>query len=328
MNPIPSQTLKDIFVDLSSEIYKVCSTLFRIMIPMMFLVKVLEEFDLIPVINECLSPLMHLVGLPESLAIIWTTTLITNLYTGLVIFFQTVPSGSLSVAEVSILGGMMLVGHSILVEVPIMQKSGVRLMVALLTRIGGALLFGVFLRYWYEFTGGHTEPATWAWENTSQDNSWSHWLWQLTQSLVVITLVIAVLISMIRVLRYLKVEQFMIRLLKPILKLLGIAHNAASMTIIGMLLGLSFGGGLLIREAQAGHIKVKDIFSCIVLLGLCHSLIEDTILILLMGADITSALWLRLAFSFVIVAILTRVLPKINDSIQNRYLLHDASTKT
>jgi len=51
------------------------------------------------------------------------------------------------------------------------------------------------------------------------------------------------------------------------------------LAIVGITLGVSFGGGLLINEAKRGHISPRDIFVAMMLLNLLHSLIEDTLLV-------------------------------------------------
>ena len=98
--------------------------------------------------------------------------------------------------------------------------------------------------------------------------------------------IICALISTLRLLRILRIEQAISWCLAPFLRLLGIGREAVTITLIGLTLGLSFGGGLLIREAQAGHVGKDD-----VLLngpaGLYHSIIEDTLLILLIGGHLS-----------------------------------------
>tara|TARA_B100000780_G_C20737736_1_gene293057 strand:+ start:110 stop:373 length:264 start_codon:yes stop_codon:yes gene_type:complete len=80
---------------------------------------------------------------------------------------------------------------------------------------------------------------------------------------------------------------------------MGIGKEASTITLVGITLGLSFGGGLLIKEAHAGHVSKKDVFTSLVFLGFCHSLIENTLLVILLGAHVSGILWFRLVFAFV-----------------------------
>ncbi len=313
--------------ELVKEIYAVCATLFKLMIPVLIVVKLLEEAGAIPLISGLLEPLMRLVGLPESMGLVWTTTLLTNIYGGMLVFFQLVHQESLSVAQVTVLGSLMLLAHGLPVEVRIAQKAGVRFLTALLIRLGGALLLGILLHHLYRWGGWLQQPVELVWTPPPVEAGLGAWLLAQLENFAMIILIISALLSLLRFLRWIHVERLMIWLLQPLLRLLGIGPQATSLTIIGVTLGLSFGGGLLIREAQSGQVSKRDCFAALCLLGLCHSLIEDTLLILLMGADLSGILWMRLAFSLLFVALMTRWLDSTSELFQARYLVHDVTTK-
>jgi len=88
---------------------------------------------------------------------------------------------------------------------------------------------------------------------------------------------------------------------------LGIGREAETLTLVGLTLGLSYGGALLIEEAEAGHVAPRDVLYAISLLGLSHSLIEDTLLMLLTGADLMPLLPLRVLFTLAAIALLVRL---------------------
>ena len=100
------------------------------------------------------------------------------------------------------------------------------------------------------------------------------------------------------------VNKFIQKLLAPILGMIGIGKSATSLTLIGMIIGLSFGGGLLIHEAKNGAMRRKDVFLSMCFISMYHSIIEDTILILLMGADFLVVVILRLLYVLLIVFII------------------------
>lgn len=202
-------------------------------------------------------------------------------------------------------------------------------MTALLIRLISALVLGALLHHSYSWGDWLQQPVELIWTAPVTDNSLTAWIITQLQGLAMIVLIVTALLSLLRFLRWVHIERLMIWLLRPVLKLLGIGQQAASLTIIGITLGLSFGGGLLIREAQSGHISPKDCFSALCLLSLCHSIIEDTLLVLTMGADLSGILWARLAFSLVFVAVMTRLLNYTSDRFQYRFLMHNvASTQS
>ncbi|WP_027856837.1 hypothetical protein [Marinobacterium jannaschii] len=320
-HPFISVTLRE----LALEIYEVCFTLFKLMIPVLIVVKALEEMGAIPYISSLLEPLMQLVGLPESMGLVWTTTLLTNIYGGMLIFFQLAPQENLSVAQVTVLSALMLMAHGLPVEVRIVQQAGVRFLCALAIRMLGALGLGLILHHLYSWGDWLQQPAQLSWTPPPVDSSLSSWLLSQLESFAMIVVVVSALLSLLRFLRWIHVERLMIWLLQPVLKVLGIGPQATSLTIIGITLGLSFGGGLLIREARSGNVSQRDCFAALALLGLLHSLIEDTLLVLLLGADLSGVLWMRLAFSLITVALMTRWLDSTSESFRNRYLFHDVT---
>ncbi len=313
--------LRHTLPDLGREIYAVCATLFRLMIPVILIVKVLEELGAVPLLSQGLEPLMQLVGLPESMGLVWATTLLTNIYAGMLIFFQLAPQESLSVAQVTVLGTLMLVAHGLPFEIRIVQKAGLRVPAALLVRLLGALALGWLLHHLYRWGGWLQQPVELLWTPPVQDTGLPAWALSQLKSLGMIVLVVAALLSLLRFLRWIQVERLMIWLLQPLLRLLGIGPQATSLTIIGITLGLAFGGALLIREAESGRIARRDLFASLTLLGLCHSLIEDTLLILLLGADLSGILWMRLLFALLVVAVITRLLPLTSERFERRFLV-------
>ncbi len=310
------------FKELLQEIYQVSSTLFKIMIPALLLVKVLQELGGVEIIARWLGPVMALVGLPESMALVWATTLFTNIYTGMVIFFDQAPLQPLSVAQVTVLGSMMLIAHTLPIEARIAQKAGVRIGFTLLVRLFGAMLLGFILYRLYGWGDWLQQPSELFWKPDPVENDLFSWFIAQCKSLGVILLIISLLLTTLKLLRLLGIERLLQRLLRPLLRMLGIGPAATTITLVGFSLGLAFGGGLLIKEARAGHVPYRDVITAMTLLALCHSVIEDTLLILLLGADLSGIFWMRLIFGFAAVALLSRLSTSSSERFQQKYLIH------
>lgn len=90
---------------------------------------------------------------------------------------------------------------------------------------------------------------------------------------------------------------------------------------MGVTLGLAFGGGLLIKEAQSGKISKRDIFAAITLLGFFHSVIEDTLLVMLIGAHLSGILWFRLIFAMVMTWLMVKFMDNTSKEFQQRHLV-------
>ena len=116
------------------------------------------------------------------------------------------------------------------------------------------------------------------------------------------------IITLINVLKSLGIWQIILKVLKIPLSYLGMSDKVANIILIGLTLGISFGGGFLIEESKKKEITKKDIFLSLAFLGLCHSIIEDTILILLLGSHISGILFFRFIYTIFIILILKIIL--------------------
>ncbi|MFL9759053.1 hypothetical protein BCV26_021575 [Vibrio cyclitrophicus] len=309
------------FKELLKEIIDVTSTLFRIMIPIIIVIKVIEELGGIVILSEWLSPIMESVGLPKEMGLVWATTILTNIYAGLI--NSDIP---LTVAQASVLGSMMLLAHSLPIEGAIAKKAGVSWLATLSVRVGGSLVLAWLLNLSYQYGDLLNYPATVLWQpEVSTDTSYLTWALDQLKSFAVIFMVISALLLLLKILKLVGIEKLMAVMLRPFLRLLGISKDATNLTIIGITLGLSFGGGLLINEAKKGHISARDVFTALMLLNLLHSLIEDTLLILLIGADFYTIFWGRLVFSVLVVALISNVIKRINPKVCERYFYRDVS---
>ncbi len=288
------------------------------MIPIIFLMKLFEEIGGIDVLSHALHPIMSLVGLPSEMGIVWATALLTNNYAGVAVLLNLgVP---LTIAQASVLGSMMLLAHSIPIEGAVAKKAGVSWWSTILLRVGGSLLFGWILHLIYQYGNYLDQPAIVLWQPDSiTDPHWSNWLLGQVESLFMIMAVVSVLLFALKVLKLLGIEKLMAILLSPLFRVLGISREATNLTIIGVTLGISFGGGLLINEAKKGHIPARDVFTAVMLLNLLHSLIEDTVLILMIGADFYAIFWGRLVFAVVLVSIIAMLVRKVDERFCEKY---------
>ena len=295
--------------------------LFRIIIPITIATRVLEQLGMIDRLGAFLAPLMHLVGLPGELGLVWATAIMMNVYTGLMVFASLAPGLDLTVAQVTVISTMILVAHALPVELRIAQKVGTRFRAMLLIRVGGAFLLGWLLHVAYQLTGTLQQPSRALWNPPAAGPTWGSWLLSQGQSMLVIFVIILTLVVVLEILKKVGITALMTRLLEPVLRILGMSRDVAPLTIIGMTMGLSYGGGLLIREAEAGQLGKKDIFISLALMGLCHSVIEDTLVMLVFGAHVSGILWGRVLFALVMIFLLARLLNVIPRPFFERHLV-------
>ena len=291
-----------------SEVWMIFWSLIKIMVPILLIVRLIEQMGWIEDMALLIEPVMVWVGLPGEMGLVWMSAMVSNIYTGMAVFYQLGMAEQLTVAQISVLGTMILVAHGLPVEAAIAKATGVSLWFTLSLRIGGALILGALLHLVYSHFSLLQGPVPLLWQPESSGSDWLSWFVAQLKMLLAALTIIAGLTLLIRLLRFLGIERLIHSLLAPVLRALGIGAKAANIMIVGLTLGLSFGGGLLIKEAKSRQLSGRDIFMTMAFLGLCHSLIEDTLLLLFLGADLSAILWARLGFSLLVIAILSRLL--------------------
>ena len=306
------------------ETWKTSLILFKIVIPISVATKLLNDWGLTSYIGIALGPVMKLVGLPGSMGLVWATAMITNLYAAIIVFSSIVSPEHLTTAQVTILTTMMLVAHSLPIELRIAQKAGPRLRFMLTLRVLGALLIGFLLNQIYLKSGYLQTEFIAVWKPDMSDPSWKAWAIAQLRSLLSIYGIILLLLFIVRLLTWLRITDLLARILKPILQMMGMSKDAAPITIIGMTMGIGYGGGLIIREAQSGALSKRDIFFSLAFMGLMHSMIEDTLLMILLGGHVSGVLIFRFIFAMAVIFVMVRLMKQVSETAFDRYFFRPA----
>jgi len=303
---------------------RVSFDLFKIMVPVIIVVKILQELDLIRYLAIPLGPVMNVVGLPGEMGLVWATAMLSNIYSSIVVLLSLVKDVPITTAQATILGTMILVAHNLPIELKIAQKSGPRLIFQAISRLGSAFLLGWFLNIVYSWFNLLQQPAnillTSKPENALNNESLASWATGEVQKLFFIFLIILGLFFLLRTLEKLKIIDVINKILRPILKLMGIGPKASAITVIGNTMGIAYGGGLIIHEARSGHIDKKDVFYSLTLMGLSHSLIEDTLLMVMIGGHLSGLLCARVGYSILVVTLLVKVTTRLPTAFCDKFL--------
>ena len=302
-------SFKNFCVGVLRKSSKTTVMLLKILIPVSIIVKILEIFGLIEVVASYISGVMGIMGLPGEFSLVWATAMLTNIYGGMVVFFNLVQSGGLySMREVTVLALIVLVAHALPLEVSIARKAGVRVWFSVLLRVGCAFVFGMVLNYIFVLFNLYSSPALVVWTPQTSDPSLVSWIFGQLRSYVIIFVIISLLMAVMDFLKIVGVLSWLNKKLEPFLELLGMSRQVAPLGIVGLTLGLSYGGGLIIQEAKSGRLQGRDVVLGVSLMNLCHSLIEDSLLMISLGAALSGVFVARFFFSIVVVFVLARIL--------------------
>lgn len=294
--------------------------LLRILVPVMILTRLAVELGLVAWLSPLFAPLMVAVGLPPELGLAWLTAALVGIWAGAVALFTVVSVEELTTAQLTVFSALALFAHSLPVEQRIVQRAGPGLVATTLLRLLAGFLFAWLLHLLFSQTGWLARPASPHLVPASQDGGWLGFALKSAESLAWLFVFLVALVAMMRVLEATGLMRWLTAALAPMLGFCGISATAAPITMIGLLLGLAYGGGLIIQEAQRGHIGPRDVFLATVLMGCAHSLIEDTLVLVAMGADAWSLSLGRIVFSVLFVALVARLIARIPERAFNRFL--------
>lgn len=295
--------------------------LLKVMVPVMVLVRLAVELGAIIHVSKLIAPIMGWVGLPGEMGFVWVTAMIVNIYAGAAALLTILPECPLTIAQATILGAMILIAHSLPIEQRIAQKAGASLLFTLLLRLAAAMVYGKMLSAIYSGVAEFQQPAqVFFLALTPPAQDWLSWTVSSIKSLWSIFLIIFVLLLGLRLLEIFRITPVLAKALSPILSFMGISEKATSMTVTGALLGISYGGALIIQEVRSGYLTEKDIFLSLSFMCLCHGLIEDTLFVMAFGGHYSGLLIGRFIFSLLTIMALSHVINKIPSISFQRYL--------
>ena len=297
--------------DLLHRSFRTFWSVARIMAPVMLLVRLAELAGLSDLLGVALAPVMALVGLPGEAVIVWAIAILVGISGGLGALVALAGSLDMNVAQFNILICMMMFAHAIPVEQAVVAKAGGNFWLTSSARFFSAITCGVAIDTIAKLTGWWQAPADLGLmpgAPTSAD--WFTWLGSVAYTLAVMFVILLALLAIIDGLKKIGLFDAITRFLVPYFKRLGIVPELAPLTTIGMLIGLAYGGGLIIEEAKRLSLSKRDLLAPLVALSVLHAVIEDSVLVLVFGADFWIAIVFRTAFALMLLVIFAWVLDR------------------
>jgi len=211
--------------DFFREAFSVALPLFRIMIPMIIVVKILKEIGAIEILGQWLAPVMGIVGLPGSMGLVWAATMVAGFFPGMIVFADLAASEMLTVGQVTVLTSMMLIAHSLPVELQIADKAGPRWLSMGVLRIGGALLYGLILNQILLWGNWLAESSVLLWSPESGPVDLQTWAWDQVVGLLLMFVILLGIMLLMKVLDKFGLSKFLQSIFKPLLSNLELAKK-------------------------------------------------------------------------------------------------------
>jgi hypothetical protein len=271
----------------------------KLIIPIYIIADILYYYNTLAYVSFLIEPFTSIVGLPAEASLSIISGMFLNVYAA-VAFAAPL---DLTIHQWSILAVLVGICHALPVEGVIMKKIGISNLYSYSLRI----IAGFFIAFITSMM-----PASWfdatltdaVFEKQTYDNFLSLLQGSIYNAIDLTIKVILLITILIFIMDFIKSREFIKNSQKNVSKGFSIT--------VGVILGITYGAGILIREVQSGSISKEDIFYISTFLMICHAIIEDTLLFVIFGADFTMVILIRTVAAIIISYFLLKLYQRRN----------------
>ncbi len=272
--------------------------LLKIILPISLLVRFLDYYGVIALMANYLDPVFNYMGLPGSTAIVFVTSIFLPLYAPLAI----ITSMSITLRELTILALMCQIAHNLPVESTVQAKTGTSFWGMTLLRITASVMIGIVLNLTLPEDMGM--PIFTQIDIETISSIPALLLIWLKSSLNILLIITVIVFSLNLIYRILEVYEWIPRLSKwvePFIKVFGLPASTTFLWLIGYIVGLAYGGALMIDHMKEGKVSRTEGDLLNHHLAVSHSVIEDNLLFVALGVSFWLILSVRLVLAWMVV---------------------------
>ncbi len=259
----------------------------KIILPVSFLTMLLAWSGWLHYLDIVVKPALKLINLPAAAALPLIIGMLTGMYGGIAAMI----SLPLSPEQMTLIGIFLLTAHNLIQESIIQGKSGINPVKATLVRIGAAGLTLWLLTPWFAsaISGTGVAVSAAAAIRPPFPAAFNSWLTSTAGLTVKAFLVIMSLLTLLEILKSSGWIKYVVALLAPALRFMGLERKLAFLWITAIFFGLAYGGSVIMEESRGGELSREELETLHLSIGINHSLLEDTLLLVALGL---SAFWL------------------------------------
>lgn len=274
----------------------------KLIIPIYILADVLYYYNLLSHIAFIFEPVTSILDLPNEAALAIISGMFLNLYAAIAFAAPL----DLSPKEWTILAIYLGICHSLIVEGSIVKKLGFSLFYSNTLRIVSGLLVG-YLSTFLPDSMFSKEIVSQKINQEIHANIVDLLSYSIGNALILTVKIIFIITALIFVMDFIKNLPFIKNSKKNVSKGFSLG--------VGTFLGITYGAGILIKEANSKSMSQADLFYVTTFLLVCHAIIEDTLLFAIFGANVTVIIVVRTLAAIVIAwALLQFYKPKSDSS--------------
>ena len=272
--------------------------LMKIILPVSLLVGFLDFYGGLAYMAQFFNPLFIHLGLPGSTAIVYITSIFLPLYAPLAIIM----SMSMTLRELTILALMCQTAHNLPVESAIQAKTGSSFWGMFSLRIVTSLAIGIVLNLILpQDMGMPIFVKTSVEELSSVNDVFISWLTSSFQMAVILFTIISALNILYKLLLEYNLIAKLTKTIRPVLSFFGLPESVGFLWLIGYIVGLAYGGAMMIEQLNDGKVTKSDVKLLNYHLAVSHSVLEDNLIFVALGVSYWLILAVRLTFVWAVV---------------------------
>ncbi len=257
----------------------------KIIIPISFIVTLLQWSGWLNQIGFLLDSLASLLNLPPEAALPIITGMLANIY-AVIGIISVIP---FTVEQMTLIATFNLIAHNLILEGIIQHKSGINVIKVTLVRITTAVLTVLIVSQFFSDTSQSVIAPVELAVQTPFFEVLKTWGMDMIGLLIKILGIIMTIMIVLESLKFLGWIKYFLRFFKPLMRILGLSDRTAALWVTAVLFGLMYGGTVIIEEARKGDLTRKELEQLHISIGINHSMVEDPALFLVFGLN---AFWL------------------------------------
>lgn len=276
---------------------RICIWMIKITVGISFAMMLLKYLNILPWISDFIGPVFKYFGLPGSAALAYLSGYFVNVYSAIAV----ITSIGLDWRATTIIATMVLCSHTMVLETAILKKTGASAVRMVIIRTLSALILGFILNLVLPGSSENlTDAAAQKW-TMPLGQTLLEWLISTLKLVALMTVIIFSLNILQRILSEFGIMDFIARLLKPIMRVLGLPENTAFLWLVANFVGLGYGAAVMLDEIGRGTLSKRDVKLLDTHICINHSNVEDLTIMSALGGIWWIMLTIRLAAATVLV---------------------------
>ena len=269
----------------------------KIMTILSFAIMLLQYFGVIEWISYWLTPIFSHFGLPGEAALAYVSGYFVNCYSAIAVMMTL----DLSARSATILSVMVLCSHNMIVETAVQHKTGSSVVRIVAIRTLSAFILGWVLNIIMPGSFEATSSVNYIQEELTFIIMLKEWFFRTLKNVIIMAVLVYLLTVLQKILTEYGIIEYISRFLKPVMIFFGLSPKTAFLWLVSNTLGLAYGAGVMIEEAERGETTQAENDLLNHHIGISHSNLEDLLLFAAAGGAYLWMLLSRWAMSWVLV---------------------------